>query len=253
MLNTLALLTDLSTQNFLLTSIAVFVAGLVRGFSGFALSATLMASIVVLIPPVQLIPICYLLEAVASIVLFRGGMRKANMNIVWGLAIGSAIGVPIGLFATTTIDTGISKLIALLLIIGLTFWQLFNLQVKFLSTKKGLYTSGITAGIVTGLASVGGMVVAIFVLSRKSSPAEMRASLIMFLFIGMFTSLIYLVLYSVMDQIALTRGLVFSPILVIGIYLGTKLFRPSLAHLYKRFCLLLLMLLCTIGLLRYTF
>ena len=67
----------------------VFVAGIIRGFSEFALSALFMASAAAIIPPVELIPICYILELTASLIMFRGGLQDADMKIVWGLSIGS--------------------------------------------------------------------------------------------------------------------------------------------------------------------
>jgi uncharacterized membrane protein YfcA len=242
--------TGLGPEQFLICAGAVFLAGLVRGFAGFALSAILMASIVVIIPPVELIPVAYILEGVASAAMFRGGIKEADMSIVWVLAIGSAIGAPIGLYATTSISPEISKLVALIVVMGLTFAQLFRFTPKFLNSKPGLYGTGIFAGIVTGLASVGGMVVALYVLSSNASAKTIRGSLVMFLFIGMFTSLIYLLLYGLMDAQAARRGLVFSPVLLVGVYLGTFMFRPSLAVFYKQFCLILLIALSALGLLR---
>jgi len=248
MFDSLVRLANLPPQDFAIVMAAVFMAGLVRGFAGFGLSAILMASIVTLIPPIELIPICYVLEAAASISMFRGGMKDANMRIVWGLVIWSAIGIPIGLFATTSIDTGVSSMIALGVILSLTIAQLFRVRPKFLATTIGLSASGFAAGIVTGLASVGGMVVALYVIALRTDVKTMRASMIMFLFIGMATSLVYLLLYDMMNQQALQRGLIFVPIVLLGVLLGTSLFRPSLAHLYKRACLILLLSLCVVGL-----
>ena len=248
MIDSLILLTNLSPQDFAIAAAAVFMAGLVRGFAGFGLSAIVMASIVTIIPPIELIPICFILEAAASITMFRGGMKDADMRIVWGLVISSAIGIPIGLFATTSIDTDISRLIALVVILSLTIGQLLRLRPKFLGTSIGLSASGFAAGIVTGLASAGGMVVALYVITLRTDVKTMRATLIMFLFIGMATSFIYLLLYDMMNQQAFQRGLIFVPIVLIGVLVGTLLFRPSLAHLYKRVCLILLISLCVVGL-----
>ena len=231
----------------------VFIAGLVRGFAGFALSATVMAGIAAIIPPVELIPICFILKGAASVAMFRGGMKDADMKIVWALAIGSAIGVPIGLLATTSVDIEVSKIIALLIVLTLTIAQLCKLQPKFLATKGGLYGSGVLAGIATGLASVGGMVVALYVLASDTNPKNMRASLVMFLFIGMFTSLGYLFLYEVMTYKAFWRGVTMVPIVLLGVFLGNLLFRPAYTHLYKRICLLLLIFLAVAGLTKQIF
>ena len=250
MIETLANMTELAPGELILCTGAIFVAAIVRGFAGFALSALIMASVVTILPPVELIPVCFLLEATASLMMFRGGIKEADMRIVWGLAISSAVGSPIGLYATTTLPVDTSKLIALTLLIVLAALQLFKVRIPLLATRPGLYFSGLTAGIATGLASIGGMVVALYVLSQEKAARTMRASLVMFLAITMFTTLIYLLYYEVLDMMAARRGLVFAPVVIAGVLAGSWLFRPSLEGFYKRFCLILLLSLAGVSLVR---
>jgi len=197
-----------------------------------------------------LIPICYILEATASLIMFRGGIRDANMKIVWGLSIGSAIGFPVGLYATKVLPIQTSKLVALCIILALATAQLLRASPKFLARTPGLYASGLTAGVVTGLAHVGGMVVALYVLAREAPAKTMRASLVMFLFIGMFTSLVYLLGFGVLNKSAAIRGLLLAPVVAAGVLVGSAMFRPSLETAYKKFCLGLLIFLAFTGLLR---
>ena len=91
---------------------AALLPGCVRGFAGFGLAAVAMACLVLILPPVQLIPILHVLEGAASLAMFRGGIREAEMSHDWPLAIGSFVGVPIGLLATTTVSPDVSKLVA---------------------------------------------------------------------------------------------------------------------------------------------
>ena len=246
----LAQLAGVSTTELFVIICAALAAGVVRGFAGFGLSAILMASIALIIPPIELIPICYLLEGTASLVMFRGGLKDADMKIVWGLVIGGLIGLPIGLLVTTGVDVELSKLLALILILLLTFAQFMKFKPKFLATRAGLYLSGITAGIATGIASIGGMVVALYVLASNAEPKKMRASLVMYLCIGMFTSLFYYLGYGIMTKDALVRGLILAPLIVIGVGIGSLLFRPQYEYLYKRSCLTLLALLSFAGIVR---
>lgn len=241
---------DLSTYVNLTIDQLIYCLGAVflAGFAGFGLSAILMASIVVIIPPVELIPVAYVLEGAASLVMLRGGVKNADMLVVWVLAIGSAIGAPIGLYATTTISPELSKLVALIVVMSLTLAQLFRFAPQLMRSRLGLYIAGLGAGVVTGLASVGGMVVALYVLSSNSDAKTMRGSLVMYLFIGMFTSLIYLLLYGILDTQALRRGMVFAPVVLAGV--GSILFRPPLIVFYKQFCLILLIALSAFGLFR---
>ena len=228
----------------------VFVAGMVRGFSGFALSALVMASVALILPPIELIPICLILEATASLIMFRGGVRDADMKIVWGLSIGSVIGFPMGLYATQALPVETSKLVVLCIILGLATAQLLRVSPKFLARTPGLYMSGVTAGVVSGLAHVGGMVVALYVLARETPARTMRASLVMFLFIGTFITLVYLLGFGVMNTLAMSRGLLLAPFVSVGVLVGSAMFRPSLEAVYKKICLALLIFLAFVGLLR---
>ncbi len=56
-----------------------------------------MATAVLILPPVQLIPICWWLEMTASVLMAKGGWQEADRGVVWGLIIGSTVGVPFGL------------------------------------------------------------------------------------------------------------------------------------------------------------
>lgn len=242
--------TQLPAATFYVALIAAFAAGLVRGFTGFGLSAVMMAGVVSLIPPIQLIPVTYFLEAAASLFLVRKGVENADMKIVWGLAIFSFLGWPLGLYLTVSVEPGVSKIAALLLILGLTLLQLLQVKAAFLGRPSGVYASGFLAGIASGIASVGGMVIALFVLSRDAAPKEMRGSLIMYLFIGLFTSMIILLMYQVMSWLAFQRAIVFIPPMLLGLLFGAMLFRPSMVPFYKRLCLGLLIVLCLVGIVR---
>ncbi|MEO0547124.1 MAG: TSUP family transporter [Pseudomonadota bacterium] len=243
-------LTDLTAVEFSIAVIAVFAAGLVRGFSGFALSAMVMASLALLIPPVELIAICWFLELSASLLMVRKGFAQADMKMVLGLFLGGLMGVPIGLYFTNTLPVDTSRMIALVIIMALALSQLLRLRPKFLATGPGLIGSGLTAGIATGLAGVGGMVVALYVLARDAPAAIMRSSMVMYLFIGSATSFIYLWLYDMVTIAVVSRALVFVPVVIVGVLIGKWLFQPKLEPYYKPFCLVLLMALASAGLLR---
>jgi uncharacterized membrane protein YfcA len=243
-------LLNLTTQNILFLSLITFTAGMVRGFSGFALSALVMATGVLILPPVQLIPICWWLEMMASLLMVRGGWREADRTVVVGLVLGSALGVPFGLLLTTSLPVETSTLIALLLVVGLALTQLANIRLAFLATRPGLWGSGILAGIVTGLASIGGMVVALYVLARDAPARQMRASLVLFLFLSALTSMITYSAYGVMDQTAILRGLAFAIPTALGVIVGKMLFMPSLERFYRPFCLSLLIGLAGLSLVR---
>ena len=245
-----AALLALTGEEILILALICLTAGMVRGFSGFALSAIVMASGALIIPPVQLIPICWWLEMTASLFMLRSGWQEANRKVAIGLAIGSTLGVPFGLALTTAIAPEQSKFVALGVIVVLAALQLARVRIPFLVSNWGLYGSGWLAGVATVLASVGGMVVALYVLAQQAPPRQMRASLVLFLFLGSVTTMISLWSFGIMDQTAVARGLVMALPAGLGVVLGKLLFVPKWEHLYKPFCLTLLIVLASIGIIR---
>ena len=99
-----------ATEVFLLVVI-LFAAGLVRGFAGFALSAMVMASAANFVAPVLLIPILWVQEMGASLLMARGGWRDADRSRTALLVIGNWIGWPLGLWLTVTLSATASKLL----------------------------------------------------------------------------------------------------------------------------------------------
>lgn len=250
MIGWLASATGLEPASLVTLALICFFAGLVRGFSGFALSAIVIASAASILPPIELIPMMWWLEMTASLLMVRGGWRDADRRVVFGLVIGSAVGTPLGMALTTTIPVGISKLIALSLVVGLAVTQLGKVRLAFLATRSGLYGSGLMAGVVTGLAGIGGMVVALYVLAQDAPARKMRAALVLFLFLGAVTSMITYLAFGVMDATATVRGLTFAAPVVAGVLLGQRLFIPRFEHIYRPFCLSLLIALAGFGILR---
>ena len=242
-------LTNLSPWQFWVCVLVIFLAGLVRGFSGFALSALVMASLVVFLPPIELIVICWFLEMAARLLMVKEGFRQWNRSVVIGLVVGNSIGMPIGLYLTNTISIETSKMIALVIILVLAALQLLKVKATFLATRPGVYISGLTAGIVGGLAAVGGMVVALYVLALDAPAKVMRASLVMFLFVSSLITFIFMNMYGMFDG-QIVRGLLWSPICMLGVVAGQALFRPRLEPYYKPFCLCLLIALAAAGLIR---
>jgi uncharacterized membrane protein YfcA len=243
-------LLNLSGQDFAILAVIVTCAGIVRGFSGFALSALVMAVGVMILPPIELIPICLVLEIVASSLMARGGWRDADRSVVAGLVVGSVMGVPVGVMIMKSLDVETSKRVVLTVIVSLAALQLAKVRLAFLATKLGLYISGFTAGIVTGLAQVGGMVVALYVLSQNVPAAKMRASLILFLLIGSMTTTVTYTVTGVLTGEALARGGTLAIFAGVGVFAGQQLFTERLTRYYRPFCLSLLISLAGMSLVR---
>jgi hypothetical protein len=170
--------------------------------------------------------------------------------MTYALVIGATIGWPIGLALTIAISVAASKTIALAVIALLAVTLLAKIRMPFLATKPGLYGSGVLSGIVSGVAGVGGMVVAVYVLAADAPAKVMRASLVLYLFLSAGISMVVLTAFGVMDTSGIARGLFFAIPTMFGVFLGQQLFTERLAPYYRPFCLILLIGLAMLGLIR---
>lgn len=227
-----------------------FVAGLIRGFTGFALSAFALSTAVLILPPVELIPMLFWLEAGASILMARDGLRHAERRAALTLLAGGIIGTFFGVGLTVALDVSVSRIIALCLLISLALMQLSRVRVPWLATRSGTLCAGFTAGIANGLAALGGMVVALYVLARNAEPRVMRATLVLYLFLGMIATFGSHLWWGTMTQAAFVRGMTFIPMCLVGVLIGTRLFTPALQPYYRAICLWLLVGLAAIALFR---
>ena len=242
----------LNNSDLLILILICFFAGLIRGFSGFGLSAFVMSLALTIIPPIELIPVCWWMEFVASVFMIRNGWKDSDKKISIILWLGAVFGLPIGIALTTILDLQTSKIVALVLILILALILLRNFKIQFLSTSVGTISSGVFAGVATGLASIGGMIVAIYVLASQNSARRVRASIVLYIFLNSVTTFIFLILFDVMDHKAFVRGVLLAVPSSIGVVLGSILFMQKLEKYYRPFSLGLLISFSLVGLIRLT-
>ncbi len=242
----------LNNSDLFILILICFFAGLIRGFSGFGLSAFVMSLALTIIPPIELIPVCWWMEFVASVFMIKNGWKDSDKKISIVLWLGAVFGLPIGIALTTILDFQTSKIVALVLILILALILLRNFKIQFLSTSVGTISSGVFAGVATGLASIGGMIVATYVLAGQNSAGQMRASIVLYIFLNSVTTFIFLILFDVMDHKAFVRGVLLAVPSSIGVVLGSILFMQKLERYYRPFSLGLLISFSLVGLIRLT-
>lgn len=229
---------------------AVFFAGLIRGFTGFALSAVIVAALVTMIAPVELIPICMVLELSSSVLLLRGGIRDADKAMALRLQGGAMVGTPLGLWLTNTVAPDLSRGVALGLVLGLSAAQLLRVRLPVSSAPFPTIATGMLSGFVSGLANIGGMIVALYTLSLGISPRQMRGTLILIIFLGGTLSIFWQSLFGMFTATALSRAAFLTVPTLLGVLLGRHFFSPDYERFYRPAVLGLLIALALVNLVR---
>ena len=211
-----------------------------------------MATMVAVIPPIEILPITFMLELLSGLALFRGGIRDADRKLVTGLVVGTMTGVPIGLAVLRIMGPQTSSAVALTIILTAAVLLLGNVRLRWLDSGPGLGGAGLAAGIATGLASVGGLVIAVYTLSLGRPAAVIRGTLIAFIFVSVGVSALAYTLFGIFTTESFVRAALLAGPVLAGVGIGIRMFSRARETLYRRICLVILITLASAGLLRLT-
>jgi len=90
-------LTGLSPFMLIFAVLAIGLAAIIRGFSGFGFSALTVTSLSLILPPAEVVPTAFLLEIAASIHMLPLVWRQVDWKILRWLVLGAVLGTPFGI------------------------------------------------------------------------------------------------------------------------------------------------------------
>lgn len=229
---------------------AVFVAGLIRGYCGFGFSALVVASLTLVLPPVEVIPFVFMLEIAASIGMLPTVWRWVDRRLLGWLLGGYVIGAPIGLYALTHVDEAVVRIIISIIILVISIAMLRGFVFRAANYAVSIFGTGIVSGAVNGVSAVGGMPVVLLMLANSVSAAITRASIVAFLMLGNIYATAFTYGAGIVTQDVLIRFVIFLFPMAIGVFFGSRQFVKSSPDSFKALALWLLIGLATLGLLR---
>jgi uncharacterized membrane protein YfcA len=232
------------------SALAVLVAGIIRGYSGFGFSMIATTSMTLVLPPVEVIPVVLVLEILASAWLLPRVWKQIDWRSLSWLSAGVLIGTPPGVYLLAHVPAkpmraGIA--LAIMVLVAL-LWRGF--QLKKMPGKPGTVATGLFSGFLNGSAAIGGPPVILFYFSSPAGVTVSRASIIAY-FLGT-DSLAWAVSLAqglVTLKTGILTGILCAPLLL-GIFIGNRFFTHSKAGEFKRKVLILLMFLALAALLR---
>ena len=74
--------------------LCIFVSAVIRGYSGFGFSALTVSSLSFVLPPIEIIPLVFLLEIAASINMLPMVWKEVDWKILKWLILGNVVGTP---------------------------------------------------------------------------------------------------------------------------------------------------------------
>jgi len=224
----------------------VFGAAIVRGYSGFGFSLLSITALSLALPPAEIVPSIFMLEVAASLHMLPGIWRDIHWRAIGLLLLGCIIATPIGVQMLANVPAAPMRIaLSVFVIVATTFlWRGFAL--KTMPGPVAPVATGAASGLANGAFGIGGPPAILFFFSSPASVAIGRASIIAY-FLG--TDLIGLAFLAEADlatRTTLWRFLTFLPPLLLGVWLGARIFRHANPDSFRRWVLRLLLLLAVL-------
>jgi len=184
----------------------------------------------------------------ASLHLLPKVWRQIPWRWVIILCLGSMVGTPLGVIALQYWQTDLVRGLAGagVLIACVALWRHWHFNAA--QSLVWLIMAGTISGFVNGLASIGGLVAAVYMMSSNMPLIAMRAGLILFFLIVDIYGLFWLNGHNLVSPNLPSLLLVMMPVLLVGNQIGYLLFDRIDAGLMRKFTLFLLSSLATIAL-----
>lgn len=232
---------------------AVFVASIIRGYSGFGFAMVAVTSLSLMLPPIQVVPTVLILEVLASINLVPHVWKDIDWFSLRWLLAGSIMATPFGVHLLATVPEAPMRISISLLVLAAAVLMLRGWAWQRMPGRILIFTIGAACGILNGAAAIGGPPVILFYFSSPAGVTVSRASIVAY-FLGI--DAMSLIMVSIQglttSKTLLTAGACLPP-LILGIAVGRRIFTKANKESFRHHVLILLIILSISVLLRSIF
>lgn len=214
--------------------IAVILAGLVRGFSGFGSAMIFLPVAGRVVGPFEAILIFTVCDFFGPLPLLPKAIREGFMDEVAKLLLFCALGLPVGLWLLTVSDPALFRWVVSIATLILLAALVFGFRHRFPFTTPTLGMAGITSGLLGGVSGLGGPPVILLYLASSRATEVIRANTLVFLvgFDVLMSAL--LIVFGRFDLGVAALGLLLLIPYTLAGLVGQRLFDPARATLYRR-------------------
>lgn len=226
-----ALLHDPSMQIALLV---VFVAGLVRGFSGFGAGLLYVPIASALFGPKVAAATILLFDIPVAVPFVIRLLPKANVREVMPLAAGAVVMTPLGAVALAHADpVTVRWAISIAVLAGVALIAA-GLKVPTAAGTGTAVAVGGASGFLNGLAQIGGPPLILYWLGRAVPPETIRASAMLFFAIGTVATLATYLVADFIDRAVMLKVVLMAPVFAVAMTMGAGLFGLASPVVYRR-------------------
>ncbi len=239
---------NLTVSSAIWCAFVLSLASFIRGFAGFGFTAVLIAGMSMRLPLSEIVPLSIALELAASSGQARGIFRDVNWRRLGVLIAVGVLGTPFGVYILSVIPDAPLRIITLVFVSGVSAILVLSPQRSRQFTLPTFAVVGFIVGIINGATALSGLTLALFLSLSDQPPAQMRATMIFYLFLADFWAGGLMLASGYYDSVTTLRIVAALPFLAIGIWLGSRQFASATPETFKKTVLWLLMVLSASGL-----
>ncbi len=210
--------------SLLATIAGVLIASILRGFTGFGFGLAAVPILSLALPPTEVVPLVVTLQVAIGAGGLRTAWRDCDWRAVRALVPGLICGVPIGLLILTVLPPNPVRL-AIGSIILLSVW-LIQRGVRLPPHPSWIVSAsvGLVSGIISGLASMGGPPIIVYLLAVGHNAVRMRSTAIVYFMLAGIVSFIPMAATGLINRDVLIWTAASLPVLFGGSWIGTRAF-----------------------------
>lgn len=240
--NRQALPNNMETLFLIYSVLVVFLAGFVRGYSGFGASMILVLGLSLVYSLSDIVPAILLMEVLASCYLLPRIFKDVDWSSLSYLLMGIVVGTPMGVYLLSNLPDPYMRVAVSMIVLLLIplLWK--GITFSSMPGKPLTILTGTLSGIINGAAAIGGPPVVLFYFSSPRGTHISRASLIaFFLATDLVASGVCAINGLVTSHTFSLIGLFVIPLLC-GIALGSRSYFKTDPEIFKKRVLFLLIL-----------
>ncbi len=242
-------LLELGVFELLVGAVVMFVASVVRGYSGFGFSAVLVAGLAFVVDPVEAVSLAIGMEVLASVVQGRSVWDDIDWRMLWILVAAAVVGNPFGVLLLTTVDADPLRIVTFVTLSVLSIALLVGgTTTKVAATPLVLFGIGVVAGVVNGATAMSGLVLVLAMTALSIAPADLRGTLVAYFFVSDIVVLGLLLARGELDQIYAWRVVFSVPVMAVGVLVGSRVFLGASVESFRKNTLVLLLAISVVGL-----
>jgi uncharacterized protein len=212
---------------------AAFLAGIIRGFSGFGTAMVYLPLAAQVLPPVQAIVSMVLFDLIGIWPTVPRALKYAKLPDVFRLGLGMVLTTPLGLLALYFMSQSSFRLLASVLIMLLLLLLIMGVRYRGALSNRIMLMAGALGGLFGGSSGLCGPPVIMVYMASKSAPEIVRANLLLYLII---TDIVLFVLCFSSFDISLFPifiGFFAAVPFMVGNIFGSKMFDPKREGVFR--------------------